>query len=143
MVLSRKNDSNPPSSQYIYATPDPNKKLTWPNNTNPPVTDPSQKPVNFQLDTDLLYWSVEGKSVPLVYKEESTNGLLKTIRLKDIAKLNVYNSNIQLLDQPDFSNIPKTPLDYRKKAGTGLSLDKVKALARTHTLAPIQQELIS
>ena len=28
----------------------------------------------------------------------------------EVEKLNVYDSNLELLDQPDFPNIPKTPL---------------------------------
>ena len=43
---------------------------------------------------DLMYRNVEGKSVPVVYKGASANGLLRTIRLKYRANLNVYDSNL-------------------------------------------------
>ena len=55
----------------------------------------------------------------------------------------IHDSNLQLLNQPDFSNIPKTPLDYRNEVGTGLTLPEARALARPTALSPIQQELMS
>ena len=66
---------------------------------------------------DLLYRNLEGKIVTVVYKGASANGILHTIRLLDGAKLNVYDSNLQLIDQPNILNILKTPLDYRNKVG--------------------------
>ena len=39
--------------------------------------------------------------------------------------------------------MPNTPLDYRNKVGTGLTLYKAQALARPHTLSPLQQEFMS
>ena len=67
---------------------------------------------------------------------------MNTIRLQDSTKINVYDSNPQLLDQPDFSNIPKTTLEYRNDVSTSLSLDKAQDLARPITLSTLQQELM-
>ena len=36
-------------------------------------------------------------------------------RLEDSNRLSVYDSNLQLLNQLEFSNMPKNPLDYRNK----------------------------
>ena len=79
-----------------------------------------QKPVYFQLDMDLIYCNGEGNIVPVVYKGASANGLLDIIHIKYGANLNVYDSNLQLLDQTDFSNMPKNPLDYKNEVGTGI-----------------------
>ena len=62
---------------------------------------------------DLMYHDVKGNNIPVVYEEASANVLLHTTRFKDGVKLTVHNSNLQLLDQPNFLNIPKTRLDYR------------------------------
>ena len=72
-----------------------------------------------------MYRDIAGKSVPLVYEGASADGILHTARFADSLKLSVYNSYLQLLDQPDFSNMPKTLLDHRNEVGTGLSLEEV------------------
>ena len=62
---------------------------------------------------------------------------------EDNTKLSVYDSNLQLLYQPSFSNMPNTPLDYRNEVGTGLTLDEAQDLAIPRTLSPLQQEFMS
>ena len=71
---------------------------------------------------DLFYRNVAGKNISEVYEGDSANGIKHTIHLEDGARLDTNDSNLQLLDQPDFSNIPKTPLDYRNEVGSGISL---------------------
>ena len=39
--------------------------------------------------------------------------------------------------------MPNTPLEYRNEVGTVLTLDEAQALARPHTLSPLQQEFMS
>ena len=92
---------------------------------------------------DLVYRDGQGKNVPVVYEGASADGMTHTIRLADGSKLPVHDSNLQLLDQPDFSNIPKTPLEYRNEVGVGLSLEEAQTLARPRQLSPLQQELMS
>ena len=92
---------------------------------------------------DLMYRGGQGNKIPVVYEGGSVDGLLHTARFGDGAKLTVRDSNLQLLDQPDISNIPKTPLDYRNEAGTGLLLEEAQALSRKITISPSQQELMS
>ena len=87
-----------------------------------------------------MYRDGQGKNLPVVYEGASADGLLHTDFLEDGTKLTVHDSNLQLLDQPDFSNMPKTPLDYRNDVGTGLSLEEAQALARPQTISPLQQE---
>ena len=86
---------------------------------------------------DLLYQNEEVKIVPVFYEDDSANGILHTIHLKDGENINVYYTNLQLLDQRNFLNTPKTPLDYRKEVGTGISLDELKALERPRTVSPL------
>ena len=46
---------------------------------------------------DLIYFNRDEKNVPVVYKGVRSNGLLQKILLIDGVKLNVYDSNLQLL----------------------------------------------
>ena len=86
-----------------------------------------------------VYRNRQVKNIPVVYKGDGANGLLNTDRFKDGANLTVNVSNLQLLNQPNFSNMPKTPLDYRNEVGTGLSLEAAQALARLPTISPLKQ----
>ena len=91
---------------------------------------------------DLFYRDGAGNNIPVVYEGASDNGIRHTIRLEDGARLDTNDSNLQLIDQPDFSNIPKTPLYYINEVGSGLSLQEAQALARPHTLSPLHQDLM-
>ena len=73
---------------------------------------------------DLFYRDRDDKNISAVYTEASANVLKHTICLEDGSRLDPNNINLQLLDQPDFSNIPKNPLDYRDEVGSGLSLQE-------------------
>ena len=92
---------------------------------------------------NLLYCCDKKEDDTVVYEGASEDGLLRTIRLKDNTKLSVYDINLQLLDHPNFSNMPNTPLEYRNEVGTGLALDEAQALARPRTLSPLQQQFMS
>ena len=70
---------------------------------------------------ELIYRDVMGKSVTVVYEGASDDILKHTIRIEEKSKLQIHNSNLWLIDQPDFSNLPKTPLDYKNELGTGLT----------------------
>ena len=91
---------------------------------------------------NLLYCCVNKENETVVFGGASADGLVHTIRLKDNTKLSVYESNLQILDQPSFSNMPNTPLDYMNEVGTGITLDEAQALARPRTLSPLQQEFM-
>ena len=62
---------------------------------------------------NLLYFCGNKENETVVYEGASADGLLHTIRLKDNINISVYDSNLQLLDQTSFLNMPNTPLDYR------------------------------
>ena len=79
----------------------------------------------------------------VIYKEASDDSMTHTLRLEDGSKLQIHDINLQLIDQNDFSNFPKTPLDYRNEVGMGLTLQEAQALSRPRTLSPLQQELMS
>ena len=98
---------------------------------------------DFQLGMELTYNNGQGESQAVAYKGSSADGKSHTVRTKDGSKFVVHDSNIQLLNQPDFANIPKSPLDYRNEVGTGLTLPEAQDLARTTALFPVQQELMS
>ena len=92
---------------------------------------------------ELTYNDGQGTSRVVVYKGASTDSKSHTVRTADGSKFVVHDSNLQLLKQPDFANLPNTPLDYRNEVGTGLTLPKAQALARPTVLTPVQQELMS
>ena len=92
---------------------------------------------------NMLYCCGNKENETVVYEVASSDGILHTISLKDNTKLSVYVINLKLLDQPSFSNMPNTPLEYRNEVGTGITLDEAQALARPRTLSPLQQEFMS
>ena len=80
--------------------------------------------MDFKLGGDLWYNDGSGNRMMAVYEGANADASLHTIRLQDGTRLNVNDAHIQLLAQPDFSNMPKTPLDYRNEVGSGLSLQE-------------------
>ena len=83
-----------------------------------------------------MYRDGKGNNVAVVYEGASADNLTHTICQGDGTKLQVHDSNLHLINQPDFENIPKTPLDYRNEVGQGLSLEEAQALARPRALSP-------
>ena len=70
---------------------------------------------------NLLYCCGNEEKETVVYEGASADGLLYTIRLKYNTKISVYDSNLQLLYQPSFSNIPNNALNYKNEVGTGFT----------------------
>ena len=116
--------------------------MTWADISKPSADTSSEKKEDFQLGMDLSYRDRAGKNISAVYEGAIANGINHTIHLEDGARLDTNDSNLQLLDLPDFSNIPKIPLDYRHEVGSGLSLQEAQVLAKPRTLSPLQQELM-
>ena len=92
---------------------------------------------------NLLYCCGNKEIETVVYEGASADGLLHTIRLEDNTQISVYDSNLQLLDQTNFSNMPNTPLYYRNEVGTGLTLGEAQDLARPRTLSPLKQQFMT
>ena len=106
-----------PTIQPHDATPKPNRKVNWSEYTKPPSDDHSKKSADFQIGMDLMYRDVAGNSVPVVYEGYIANGILHTACFVDGSKLAFHDSYLQLLDQPNFSNMPKTSLDSSNEVG--------------------------
>ena len=98
---------------------------------------------DFQLGMELTYNDGQGKRRGVAYNGSSADGKSHAVRKKYGSKFVVHDSNLQLLNQPDFANIPKTLLDYRNEVGTGLTLPEAQDLARPTSMYPVQQELMS
>ena len=71
---------------------------------------------------ELTYNDGQGEIQAVAYGGASADGKSHIVRTKDGSKFVVHDSNLQLLNQPDFANIPNNPLDYRNEMGTGLTL---------------------
>ena len=102
-------------------------QATWSDDTKPPASSKSTTPWksrDFQLSMDLTYHDGMVKSVSVVYEVDSADSLTHTIHLEYGSNLRVHDSNLQLIYQPYFSNLPKTPLDYMNEVGTGLTLQE-------------------
>eukprot|EP00957_Ditylum_brightwellii_P135048 10296782-Ditylum_brightwellii.AAC.1 len=66
---------------------------------------------------DLVSQYGKGNTITVVYKGASADKLTHMVCLQNGTKMDVHDSNLQLLDQPDFLNIPKTPLEFRNEIG--------------------------
>jgi hypothetical protein len=70
------------------------------------------------------------------------DGLTHTVRRQDGTRLNVHDAHLCLKMQADLTNIPRTPLDYCKEVGKGITKEEAEALAHPQILTPVQQELM-
>ena len=138
----RDNEENPSYQRYCPMTCDSITPLQASKDKDSNSTT-NTKSFDFILGIDLVYQDGKGNNITVVYKGASADKLTHTVRLQNGTKMDVYDSNLQLLDQPDFLNTPKTPLDFRNEVRHGLSLEEAQALARPQPLLPLQQELIS
>ena len=73
----------------------------------------------------------------------NADGLTHIVRRKDGSKITVHDSDIVHELQPSFTNLPDSPLAYKKEVGVGITDTEAQELARPRTLTPIQQELLS
>ena len=71
------------------------------------------------------------------------DGLWRTLCRDNESRIVTQASHVSFLDQPDFSNVPSTPFDYCKEAGTGISKEEAQKLAYPCVLTHSQQELLS
>jgi hypothetical protein len=90
----------------------------------------------------LSYFDGGGNAETVVYKGVMSDGLTHTIRRADGTCLQVHDAYLRLKLQAYLSNFPKTPYDYCKEVGTGISKDEAKELAHLQILTPLQQELM-
>jgi hypothetical protein len=71
----------------------------------------------------------DDKGSQMVYEGATPDGLWHTLQRDDGSKVVTPPSHVHFLDQPDFSNIPSTPLDYRNEVGIGISKEGAQELA--------------
>ena len=88
---------------------------------------------------ELLYQQKKSKSSAVVYNGANSDGVSHTVRCKDGSKIGVHDINVQLLKQPNFTNIPKTPLNYRNEGGTSYAMQEAQTLVRSTVLSPVQE----
>ena len=67
---------------------------------------------DFVLGQDVLYTDDVGNQERVVYEGATPDGQWHTLRKKDTSKIVTPSSNVKFLEQPDFGNLPSTPLDY-------------------------------
>ena len=91
----------------------------------------------------LTYCDGIGKSVAVVYDGSSVDILTRTIHIEDRSKLQIHDSNLQLIDKPDLSNFPKKPLNYRNELVMGITLEEAQSIVQSCNLSPMQKELMS
>ena len=114
-----------PTDQYTNSNPNITMQVTWSDDTTPPASSRSTTPLklrDFYIGMDLTYCEEMGKSVAVFYEGASSDSLTHTLFLEDRSKLQIHDSNLQLIDKTDLSNLPKTPLEYRNEVGTVLTL---------------------
>ncbi len=70
------------------------------------------------------------------------DGLTHTVRRQDGTCLNVHDPHLCLKLQAELSNILRTPLDYCKDVGKGITKEEAENLARPRILLLLQQELM-
>ena len=105
----------------------------------PPISPPSN---SFELGMSLTFSDGAGKSETVVYEGVMPDGLTHTVRRQDGMRMNVHDAHLRLKLQADLSNIPRTPLDYCKEVGRGITKEEAELLARPQILSPVQQELM-
>jgi hypothetical protein len=112
--------------------------------TNPPHDPPNAElEPTFLLGQDVLFHDGQGLQETVVYEGATPDGRWHTIRRSDGSKMVVPDCHLRLFGQPDFSNVPSTPLDYRKEVGIGITQQEAQELAYPRILSPAQQELLS
>jgi hypothetical protein len=85
----------------------------------------------------------KGSQARVVYKGATADGLWHTLHRDDGSRIVTPASHVSLLDQPVFSNVPSTPLDYCREVGIGISKEAAQVLAYPCDLTPSQQELVN
>jgi hypothetical protein len=76
----------------------------------------------------LNFYDRSGLIETVVYEGVMPDGLTHTVRRKDGTRLNVHDAHLCLKLQADLSNIPRTPLDYCKEVGQGITKEEAEQL---------------
>ncbi len=109
----------------------------------PPPLPAIPSPINsFESGMSLSFYDGTGQAETVVYEGVMPDGLTHTVWQKDGTRLNMRDAHLRLKMQADLTKISRTPLDYCKEVGQGISKEEAEALARPRLLTPVQQELM-
>jgi hypothetical protein len=108
----------------------------------PPPTLPVISPLSktFEFGMGLSFYDGSGQAKTVVYEGFMPDNLTHTVWCQDGMRLNVQDAHLHLKMQADLSNIPRTPLDYCKEVGKGITNEEAENIAHPRILMPIQQE---
>ncbi len=123
-----------------YTTPPPPPTLSPPPPSSLPAISPPSN--TFELGMCLSFYDGAGQTETVLHKGVMPDGFTHTVRRQDGTRLNVHNAHHCLKMQANLSNIPRTPLDYCKEVGKGITKEEAENLARPRILTPLQQELM-
>jgi len=133
-----------------WYTPPPQTASTPPITVDDPLVETIPSPSthhtdgsSFELGMSLSFYDGRGNSEMVIYEEVMPDGLTHTVRREDGTRQHVHDAHLRLKLQAHLSNIPKTPLDYCKEVGQGISKEEAEALAQPRILTPVQQELMN
>ena len=97
----------------------------------------------FRKGMELTCKDGSGSNESVVYEGATKKGMMHRVRKADGTTVEVDESQLLQIHQPDLTNIPSTPLDYQKEVNIGyLSREEALKLANPRTLSPIQQLLM-
>jgi hypothetical protein len=140
---SRDNTQDSEGDYWYSSPPPPSSPPPSPLPPPPPNLLSFTAPSNlFELGMSLSFYNGTGRAETVVYKGVMPNGLTHTVRRQDGTHLNVHNAHHWLKLQANLSNIPRTPLDYCKEIGQGITKEEAEILVRPRILMPMQQELM-
>ena len=91
----------------LNTDPKSKPKVSWsPSTKTPaPIAAKHTESNDFQIGMELTYNDGQGESRAVAYKGASADGKSDIVCTKDGSKFVVHDSNLQLLNQPDFENI--------------------------------------
>eukprot|EP00986_Skeletonema_menzelii_P004558 scaffold1561_cov129-Skeletonema_menzelii.AAC.11 len=124
-----------------YAFSSAHTKLVSPVATTPlpKVTPSTESP--FTLGEEVIYTDGSGNSSAVVYEGGSVNGN-HIIRTEHGDRIVTPAPHLKALNQPDLTNVPRTPLDYCKEI-KDVTQEELKELVYPRQLSPVQQEFLS
>ena len=107
-------------------------------------TKPEYQDGDFSPGMDVYYKSGDGNNQEAKYpKHTVSNGVeFHSVKLSTGKTVKTNASHLQLLEQPDLTNIPTDIDTYCKEVKTGVTEEDIKQMARPQSLTPLQQELV-
>ncbi len=126
------NDTETEDKVDWYTPPTPPSTPSPP----PPPTLPVFFPPSntFESGMSLSYYDGLGQAKMVVYKGVMPDGLTHTVWRQNGMRLNVYDAHLCLKMKADLTNILRTPLNYCKEVGKGITKEEAENLAHPRIL---------